>query len=102
MPVFTRAPRGFFAELASSETAKDIYGFIFNLKCDCGAFVKGAAALPYFKQDVIAAQNGFVANGWPVLLAAMPGARSQVHTDSELELIQPHMAQKPVLRGEVG
>ena len=36
------------------------------------------------------------------LLAGIPLAPSGVAIELELELIQSHMAQKPVLRGEVG
>ncbi|EGB10735.1 hypothetical protein AURANDRAFT_62191 [Aureococcus anophagefferens] len=61
----------FFGEVERSNRSRDIYGFDYNLKCDCEAFVEQTTILPYFKQDA-----------WPVLIAGMPGTRSQLHVDN--------------------
>lgn len=53
----------FFAETEVSEAASDIYGFDYNLKCDCEAFVREASILPYFKQDVTN-QLAFTGAAW--------------------------------------
>ncbi|KAH8091089.1 hypothetical protein JL720_5968 [Aureococcus anophagefferens] len=44
----------FFGEVERSNRSRDIYGFDYNLKCDCEAFVEQTTILPYFKQDVTA------------------------------------------------
>ena len=73
--------RDFFREVAASESSEDVYGFDYNLKCDCEAFVEDTTILPYFKQDVTV-QMEMTGAAWPVLIAGMPGTRSQLHVDN--------------------
>ncbi|KAH8055185.1 hypothetical protein JL721_10286 [Aureococcus anophagefferens] len=80
---------------SSGRTIPDIYGFDYNLKCDCEAFVEQTTILPYFKQDVTAqaemtgAARPGAGAGAPRLLGrvarsslGMPGTRSQLHVDN--------------------
>lgn len=67
--------------LGEVEAGAAIYGFDFDLKCDCEAFVRNATVLPYFKRDAFP-RNELETAVWPCLIAGPPGSRSQLHVDN--------------------
>lgn len=69
--------------LGEMATAPDpaVYGFDYDLKCACPAYVRNATVLPYFKRDVFP-QNEHETAVWPCLIAGPPGSKSQLHVDN--------------------
>jgi len=58
-----------------------LYGFDYDIKCSCEAFVQESFILPYFKNDLMM-QGSFGRGVWPVLIAGSAGTRSRLHVDS--------------------
>jgi len=75
-----KVPFKILVEEMKRSDATEVYGFDYNLKCDCPDMVEEMTSLPYFKQDITnQAPHGAA---WPVLIAGNAGTRSQLHVDN--------------------